>query len=162
LDPRRLNPTLDVAFVETLADMMAKDPADRIASAAEVIQRLAPWTDSPQPISPTAGASRRRRGVAWSCTSPPMGPSDGTIPDETQLKDTSPDFPEFSWASPRVRANDWAGVGRSGLSEALPEAAEPELSPLSLADCLRPLLVLVGIPLIFLGLLSLVVWLLVK
>lgn len=47
LDPRRLNPTLTVAFVELLADMMAKDPSDRIQTAEAVIARLAPWLDMP-------------------------------------------------------------------------------------------------------------------
>jgi serine/threonine protein kinase len=43
LDPRRLNHAISDSFVDLLADMMAKDPAERIASAAEVVQRLAPW-----------------------------------------------------------------------------------------------------------------------
>jgi hypothetical protein len=37
-----------------------------------------------------------------------------------------------------------------------------ETSPLSPADCFRPLLVLVGIPLVLLGLLSFFWWLLAK
>jgi serine/threonine protein kinase len=47
LDPRRLNPGLSDEFVDVLADMMAKDPAQRIQSAAEVILRLSPWTSRP-------------------------------------------------------------------------------------------------------------------
>lgn len=43
LDPRRLNPQLTPDFVDVLADMMAKDPALRIQSAAEVMRRLEPW-----------------------------------------------------------------------------------------------------------------------
>ena len=43
LDPRRLNPRLSTEFVEVMADMMAKDPAQRIASAELVIERLSPW-----------------------------------------------------------------------------------------------------------------------
>ena len=43
LDPRRLNHQLTDAFVDVLADMMAKDPAQRVPSAAAVIERLAPW-----------------------------------------------------------------------------------------------------------------------
>jgi serine/threonine protein kinase len=162
LDPRRLNPTLDAAFVETLAEMMAKDPADRIPSAAEVIQRLAPWTGSPQPVSEGTPAGKRRKGVAWSFTSPPTGPSDSTDPDEAQLKDTTPNFPEFSSSTPRVRANHWVGPAGTGSREPLPGSVEFEPPPLSLADCFRPLLVLVGIPLVLLGLLSLLWWLLAK
>ena len=43
LDPRRLNPSLSANFVDVLADMMAKDPANRIKSAKEVVERLSPW-----------------------------------------------------------------------------------------------------------------------
>jgi serine/threonine protein kinase len=43
LDPRRLNPRLSAEFVEVLADMMAKEPAQRISSAREVIARLKPF-----------------------------------------------------------------------------------------------------------------------
>jgi eukaryotic-like serine/threonine-protein kinase len=43
LDPRRLNHQLSDAFVDVVADMMAKEPAQRVASALAVIERLAPW-----------------------------------------------------------------------------------------------------------------------
>ena len=56
LDPRRLNPRLSPEFVEVMADMMAKDPAQRIGSAREVIARLAPFLAGP-PALPMA--SRR-------------------------------------------------------------------------------------------------------
>jgi serine/threonine protein kinase len=41
--PRVLNPSLSEPFVEVIAAMMEKDPAKRIASAAEVVERLRPW-----------------------------------------------------------------------------------------------------------------------
>jgi serine/threonine protein kinase len=43
LDPRRLNPDLTTEFVDLMADMMAKDPAQRIPSATAVVARLAPF-----------------------------------------------------------------------------------------------------------------------
>jgi serine/threonine protein kinase len=43
LDPRRLNPGLSDRFVDVIADMMAKNPAERIATAKDVAARLAPW-----------------------------------------------------------------------------------------------------------------------
>jgi serine/threonine protein kinase len=52
LDPRRLNPRLSAEFVEVMADMMAKEPAERIASAREVITRLAPFLAA-EPVSPS-------------------------------------------------------------------------------------------------------------
>ena len=45
IDPLRLNSELSDEFVEVIADMMAKVPAERIQTAADVITRLAPWVD---------------------------------------------------------------------------------------------------------------------
>ena len=44
LDPRKHNAELSVEIVEVIADMMAKDPAQRIPTAAAVVARLTPWT----------------------------------------------------------------------------------------------------------------------
>ena len=49
LDPRRLNPRLTADFVDAMADMIAKDPAQRIASAREAITRLTPFLSAPSP-----------------------------------------------------------------------------------------------------------------
>jgi len=46
LDPRRLNSRLSAEFVEVMADMMAKEPSQRIGSAKEVQARLAPFVTS--------------------------------------------------------------------------------------------------------------------
>jgi eukaryotic-like serine/threonine-protein kinase len=54
LDPRRLNSRLNGEFVEVLADMMAKEPTERIRSAREVIERLAPFLSIPDPPPPVA------------------------------------------------------------------------------------------------------------
>jgi serine/threonine protein kinase len=43
LHPRLLNPSLSVPFVEVIADMMEKDPAKRVSTAAAVVERLRPW-----------------------------------------------------------------------------------------------------------------------
>ncbi len=45
LHPRRFNQDLSDGFLEVMADMMEKDPKKRIATAAEVVRRLAPWAD---------------------------------------------------------------------------------------------------------------------
>ncbi len=44
--PRRFAPELSEDFVDVIADMMEKDPARRIASAAEVAERLEPWSQA--------------------------------------------------------------------------------------------------------------------
>jgi serine/threonine protein kinase len=46
LDPRRLNAELSDDFVEVIAEMMAKRPAERVQSSGEVVLRLAPWVSS--------------------------------------------------------------------------------------------------------------------
>ena len=55
LDPRRLNPRLSAEFVEVMADMMAKEPAQRIGSAGEVVARMAPFL-VPPPEPPVVAA----------------------------------------------------------------------------------------------------------
>ncbi len=78
LDPRRLNPQLSSDFVDVMADMIAKDPAQRVASAREVITRLTPFLSQPQkqeslapavavPVGPPpVGAGRRAwRRPSW-------------------------------------------------------------------------------------------------
>lgn len=58
LDPRRLNPGLTDRFVDVIADMMAKNPADRIPSAREVADRLAPWAEGQdQAVGATTGSA---------------------------------------------------------------------------------------------------------
>jgi serine/threonine protein kinase len=47
IDPRRFNPDLTDEFVEVIADMMAKQVEDRIQTADEVVERLAPWASDP-------------------------------------------------------------------------------------------------------------------
>ncbi|MDA1051312.1 MAG: serine/threonine-protein kinase [Planctomycetota bacterium] len=53
--PKRFNPDVTEEFVEVIADMMEKDPASRIPSAAEVAARLEPWATevgvSPAPLT---------------------------------------------------------------------------------------------------------------
>jgi serine/threonine protein kinase len=48
--PRRFNPEVSEEFVETIADMMEKDPAARIQNAADVVSRLEPWAEEAAPI----------------------------------------------------------------------------------------------------------------
>jgi hypothetical protein len=77
LDPRRLNADLSDDFVEVIADMMAKNPKERIQSSGEVISRLAFWAShaaathghevrvaSPIPIPPPLSAAASRRAMA--------------------------------------------------------------------------------------------------
>lgn len=87
LDPRRLNPELSDEFVEVIADMMAKNPADRIQTAGEVMARLAPWANS------EALALSHEVRVAAPIPIPPLNPalSRRAVAPET-IGDTEPNF----------------------------------------------------------------------
>jgi serine/threonine protein kinase len=70
--PKRFNPDVSEEFVEIIADMMEKDPAQRIPSAAEVVKRLEPWAGQPEAL-PT----RRLARSPW--TPPPLPGSDEAV-----------------------------------------------------------------------------------
>jgi len=176
LDPRRLNPALDAAFVEVIADMLAKDPAERIPSAAQVIARLAPWTGPPGPMGigedePRRSGKRHRQSRA---VPPPVqnhrGPGDSSPGfDEAEMEDTKPSFPEFlelgrgdldsrSDLSETTSPLDAIGQDTASGPEIprLPDAAEPE----GRISLVLPLLFLVALPLALAGLVILIGWLL--
>ena len=48
--PRRFNEEVSDDFVDLIGDMMEKDPKERIQSAAEVAERLAPWAEDDSPL----------------------------------------------------------------------------------------------------------------
>ncbi len=48
--PRRFNPNVSEEFVEVIADMMEKDPKNRIQKAGEVVARLEPWSRDSSPL----------------------------------------------------------------------------------------------------------------
>jgi serine/threonine protein kinase len=48
--PRRFNEEVSDDFVDLIGDMMEKDPKERIQSAREVAERLAPWADDDGPL----------------------------------------------------------------------------------------------------------------
>jgi serine/threonine protein kinase len=70
MDPRRINPELESAFVDVLADMMMKDPAQRIATAAGVIPRLRPWAGDDWPATVVSGTTMV--DAAEGATPPPL------------------------------------------------------------------------------------------
>lgn len=54
VNPCSLNPMISEEFADVMACMMAKNPAERIPTALEVIQFLSPWSDgTPIPIRET-------------------------------------------------------------------------------------------------------------
>jgi serine/threonine protein kinase len=74
VDPRRHNPELQNAYVDAIADMMHKDPAKRVSTAAGVIPRLRPWSGDDWPGAVVNGCAKFVD--ATSGGGPPPLPSD--------------------------------------------------------------------------------------
>jgi len=122
LDPRRLNKKLSDDFVDVLADMMAKDPAQRIPSAAAAMERLSPWTDlsqlapsiiesPPSPLrlgsnviepAPQPSSSSPSLASPPVVVSPPPGPHLATPPLASPPLAVPPSEPQPSQGLPRL------------------------------------------------------------
>lgn len=166
LDPRRLNPRLSDPFVELMADMMAKDPAERIQSAAEVVGHLAPWTTPP--LGAAAPGQQARFAEPVLATPPGMDDEAADvsgIPRELiGLDDTDatlPDLPEF----PPPQTEHGSQVSQA--THPIASAVEETHGKLSLrrpsaaagGGTVSPLVVLVAFPVLVVGLILLVWWL---
>ncbi len=151
LDPRRLNPSLESNFTAVLADMMAKDPAARIPSAREVVARLAPW------VSGSGQAEARGTVGQWRKS----GRSRGFEADRGSLDDTEANFPEM----PELAPEDPEALGLSSqTTHPVASGSEETYSGLVRADgtpvsIIRPLLVLVLLPLGLVAIVMLIAWL---
>jgi len=171
LDPRRLNPDLDSAFVDVIADMLAKDPAERIPSAAQVIVRLSPWTGPPSPLTDgrSTPSGTRKQGRRSRAVPPPVQkgpepdgrPASGVFDEEMEdTKGSFPELPEFgsglqdsvSEASQATAPVDSLGTDLSITDELSAESDES-------VSILSPLLVLVALPLGVIGIVILIWWL---
>ena len=112
MKPRFFNESLSSEFVEVMADMMQKDPADRIPTAADVIRRLAPWAEKsvPGPIEGDATAG-----------SPPRPNSPPPVVDE--LDDTAANFVEplqMPGTDTPSQTSQWTEPVASAAQETLP------------------------------------------
>jgi serine/threonine protein kinase len=73
--PRRFNEDVTDEFVDLIGDMMEKDPQQRIQTALEVAERLAPWASDASPLLGDAvGRSR------WQPAPTPFGGQQDTDP----------------------------------------------------------------------------------
>lgn len=91
LDPRRLNPDLTDGFVDVIARMMAKDPAERIQQMSEVISLLAPWTgEQGKEAARAAGSSQdppASRSLRHGAPAEPIGDFGETRPLPPEVED---------------------------------------------------------------------------
>tara|TARA_R110002049_G_scaffold72490_2_gene187060 strand:+ start:51173 stop:52504 length:1332 start_codon:yes stop_codon:yes gene_type:complete len=95
--PRKFAPELSEDFVDVIADMMEKDPQRRIGSAAEVAERLEPWS-----ASGTETVDRPIERQAWT---PPPPPS------ELVTADDDPGAVESSHSDERSESGGHSDVG---------------------------------------------------
>lgn len=77
--PRRFNEEVSDDFVDLIGDMMEKDPRERIQSAGEVAERLAPWAADDGLLIEGSFAERQR----WS--SEPLGSPDSQDTDPNDM-----------------------------------------------------------------------------
>jgi hypothetical protein len=129
LDPRKHNAELSAEMVEAIADMMAKDPAQRIPTAAAVVARLAPWTGAAvtaaglgQDVEKAGRHARRGKKQA------PADTARATI----LPSDTPPDVPADIPQSPdRESVNQPSNAERvvaAGVGGTLPAAGDEAVS----------------------------------
>ncbi len=119
LDPRRLNPELTDDFVEVIGDMMAKDPAERIQSAGEVIARLAVWANASVPVD----SSPLRSSAPASFGFGSQASYTGAPPD---VGDTEPIFPLPAEDASQIESPSQLSLGTQPMS-----AASHETVPLA-------------------------------
>jgi eukaryotic-like serine/threonine-protein kinase len=162
LDPRRLNSRLTAEFVDMMADMMAKDPAQRIPTAAAVQDRLKAWLPG-GPLADAAttavsGAAKTHPSLEPPPIAPPriavrpitMPPLRRPSPRPARsLPDTKTDFPELPQASDSSESSAsppgfiLESVGEEDSSTL--EMQIPEADPWT--SHLRPTLLLLLLPL---------------
>lgn len=108
--PRKFAPDTSEEFVELIADMMDKDPARRISSAAEVAERLEPWA-----AALSGPVARPLAPRAWTAPPPPA-------------EDAGPPLPQGSSAgidSESSHDTDRSQSGDQGTLSDGPEHAMP-------------------------------------
>jgi len=150
LDPRRLNPGLSAEFVDVIADMMAKSPAERIQSAADVVARLSPWTGAAIPAAASEAVRARLLNRMRPQPAPPIAVALGdTKIGLPQIPDLRPEPPsQSSQPTYSVAAADETLAG-------LPHDDEKRSMPLW-----KPLMAFLITPTLLVGGVLLVQWLL--
>jgi eukaryotic-like serine/threonine-protein kinase len=158
LDPRRLNPHLSPDFVDVMADMMAKDPSERIGSAREVIGRLAPFLPS-RVGSAAMTFAATAPPVSQRVVAPPL-PAARRKTSAVALADTQTDFAGASAAVSDESSSSSVVLETLGPStgvrrDSAPRLERPTDEPRDLMAVLWPLTVFVLAPLALIGAVSL-------
>ncbi len=114
MSPRRFNTELSKDFVTMISEMIEKDPKKRIQSAAEVIDRLALWTN--KTMSVTVHGRKSGDSPAFARTSVPP-PLHGSVSQNTE------EFPSMKSADSESHSQLSQGTDRPthGSQTTLPE-----------------------------------------
>ena len=122
LHPRRFNQDLTDQFLEVMADMMEKDPEKRIASANEVVHRLAPWADeSIQANLPSQDSSSSLARVVG-------GKAPAPQPSNPLLAETQ-EFPEMGPLEGHDESSQGTLEGSHASQETSPTLDPPKSTP---------------------------------
>lgn len=124
--PRRFNPDVSEEFVEIIADMMAKNPLERIASAEEVAARLEPWA-SDLSIFPASQLTKS----PWMPPPLPSGLEDmqetNDVPAELEPDSSRPEsLPASQWTDSALSASQDTRTQRSRPPYVTPPIFMPE------------------------------------
>lgn len=115
--PRRFNDEVSDEFVDLIGDMMEKNPAERIQSAKEVAERLAPWARSESlQLQPAEERSR------WMAAPVPSGDQETDPNDVAELA-----VSELSGASETSQGSFVSQATESGVAPNRPATAKPPL-----------------------------------
>ena len=107
--PRRFNPEVNEEFVEIIADMMEKDPRNRMQTAAEVAMRLQPWAAEAAPFP-----SQQLVKSPWMPPPLPTGVADEDLQDTFAGNDLYDDVDSHSSSSGSQVSQTTSPVASSG------------------------------------------------
>ena len=107
--PRRFNEEVSDDFVDLIGDMMEKDPKERIQSAEEVAERLAPWAADDSPLLREDLMDQPRWAPA------PLGSPDSqdTDPNDEVTEMAMQDIGDTQQSSIHATISDGSGSGLS-------------------------------------------------
>jgi serine/threonine protein kinase len=124
--PRRFNADVSDEFVDLIGDMMEKDPANRIQSAAEVAARLAPWASENSPLRHDQMIRSR-----WMPEPPPNDDSqedpEGTGQQRSEISD--PNVESSTGLGTQPSETTFSGWGRDDTNVESPPPPPSGLSP---------------------------------
>jgi serine/threonine protein kinase len=107
--PRRFNEDVSDDFVDLIGDMMEKNPKERIQSAMEVAERLAPWAADNCPLLSEDLASRPR----WISGPIPSADNQDTDPNHDEVTEMAMnEMSDNSHSSVQASSQDLAGGNR--------------------------------------------------